>query len=88
MAVLALWYWSQGSISVQTVNTPKVETFYSAAITLSQTWAPHSAIGRLIPETSVMRGGTLAFAGGLAVTAALFYWTDVLVSFCSGRHSF
>lgn len=25
MAVLALWYWSQGSISVDTVNTPRVE---------------------------------------------------------------
>jgi uncharacterized membrane-anchored protein len=36
-AVLGLWYWSQGSISVETVNTPKVEAFYWAAITLSQT---------------------------------------------------
>ena len=30
MAVLAAWYWSQGSISVETVNTPKVEAFYWA----------------------------------------------------------
>lgn len=37
MAVLALWYLTQGSISVETVKTPKVETFYWAAITLSQT---------------------------------------------------
>ena len=34
---LGLWYWSQGSISVDTVNTPKVEAFYWAAITFSQT---------------------------------------------------
>ena len=33
MAVLGLWYWSLGSISVETVNTPKVEAFYWAAIT-------------------------------------------------------
>jgi uncharacterized membrane-anchored protein len=33
MATLAAWYWSQGSISVTTVNTPKVEGFYWAAIT-------------------------------------------------------
>src|SRR5580658_6645597 len=33
MAVLTLWYWSLGSISVETVNTPKVEGFYWAAIT-------------------------------------------------------
>jgi len=37
MAVLGLWYWSLGSISVETVSTPKVEAFYWAAITFSQT---------------------------------------------------
>jgi Repeat of Unknown Function (DUF347) len=28
IAILALWYWSQGTISVATVSTPKVEAFY------------------------------------------------------------
>src|SRR6202161_3451758 len=37
MATLALWYWSLGSISVDTVNSPKVEAFYWVAITFSQT---------------------------------------------------
>jgi uncharacterized membrane-anchored protein len=37
MLVLALWYWSEGSISVNTVNTPRVEAFYWTAITFSQT---------------------------------------------------
>ena len=37
MAVLALWYWSEGSVSVGTVNAPKAEAFYWAAITFSQT---------------------------------------------------
>ena len=37
MATLAVWYWTQGSISVATVNTPKVEAFYWIAITFSQT---------------------------------------------------
>jgi uncharacterized membrane-anchored protein len=31
--VLALWYRSQGTVSVNTVSTPKVEAFYWAAIT-------------------------------------------------------
>src|ERR1700723_1941113 len=31
MATLALWYWSCGSISVDTVAIPKVEAFYWAA---------------------------------------------------------
>jgi len=34
-AILALWYWSEGSISVDTVSTPRVEAFYWLAITFS-----------------------------------------------------
>ena len=45
LAVLGFWYWSCGSISVATVNTPKVEAFYWAAIPLSQTLG--TALGRL-----------------------------------------
>src|SRR3979411_1321030 len=37
LATLGLWYWSLGSISVDTVSTTKVEVFYWAAITFSQT---------------------------------------------------
>src|ERR1700693_896944 len=37
LAVLGLWYRTQGSVSVNTVNTPKVEAFYWATITFSQT---------------------------------------------------
>src|SRR4029077_14650162 len=33
LVVLGCWYWSLGSISVETVNTPKAEAFYWAAIT-------------------------------------------------------
>src|SRR6516165_6405316 len=31
-AVLGLWYWSEGTISVNTVTTPKVEAIYWTAI--------------------------------------------------------
>jgi uncharacterized membrane-anchored protein len=77
MAVLGLWYWSLGSISVTTVNTPKVEAFYWGAITFSQTLG--TALGDWIADTSGLgyQGGALVFAAGLAVTAALYYWTDV-----------
>ena len=37
LATLGLWHRSLGTISVNTVNTPKVEAFYWAAITFSQT---------------------------------------------------
>jgi len=76
MAVLALWYWSLGSISVQTVSTPKVEAFYWAAITFSQTLG--TALGDWLADTGLgYEGGALVFAAGLAVLAAAYYWTDI-----------
>ena len=77
IAVLGLWYWSQGSISVETVNTPKVEMFYWAAITFSQTLG--TALGDWMADTGGLgyEGGALVFAAGLAVVAAAYYWTDV-----------
>jgi len=76
MAVLALWYRSQGSVSVETVNTPKVEAFYWATITFSQTlgtalgdWAADSGLG--------YEDGALVFGAALAVVAALYFWTSI-----------
>ena len=71
---LSLWRWSQGSVSVQTVRTPKVEVFYWATITFSQTlgtalgdWAADAGLG--------YGGGALVFAAALALVAAAYYWT-------------
>jgi uncharacterized membrane-anchored protein len=77
MAVLGLWYWSLGSISVETVSTPKVETFYWAAITFSQTLG--TALGDWMADTTRLGygGGALVFAAGLAVLALAYYWTNV-----------
>jgi uncharacterized membrane-anchored protein len=77
MAVLGLWYWSLGSIAVATVNTPKVEAFYWAAITLSQTLG--TALGDWTADDTGLgyEGGALVFAAGLAALAAAYYWTNV-----------
>ena len=76
MAVLGLWYWSLGSISVTTVNTPKVEAFYWAAITFSQTLG--TALGDWIADAGLgYGGGALVFGIGLAVVAAAYFWTNV-----------
>jgi uncharacterized membrane-anchored protein len=45
LATLGLWHWSEGTVSVNTVSTPKVEAFYWATITFPKLWAPRSAIG-------------------------------------------
>ena len=75
--VLALWYRSQGTISVNTVTTPKVEAFYWAAITFSQTLG--TALGDWIADTGGLgyEGGALVFGAGLVVVAALYFWTNV-----------
>jgi uncharacterized membrane-anchored protein len=48
LATLGLWRWSEGTVSVNTVATPKAEAFYWATITLSQTLG--TALGDFMPE--------------------------------------
>ena len=74
MACLAAWYRTEGTVSVATVNTPRVEAFYWATITFSQTlgtalgdWAADSGLG--------YEGGALLFGAMLAVVAAAYFWT-------------
>ncbi|HXM84504.1 MAG TPA: hypothetical protein VN899_01795 [Stellaceae bacterium] len=76
LAALGLWYWSLGSISVDTVNTPKVETFYWVAITFSQTLG--TALGDWMADSTGLgyKGGALVFAAGLAAVAAAYFWTN------------
>lgn len=75
LATLGLWYWSLGSISVNTVNTPKVEIFYWAAITFSQTLG--TALGDWMANSTGLgyEGGAFVFGAALAVIAAAYYWT-------------
>ena len=77
MATLGAWYWALGSISVATVNTPKVEVFYWIAITFSQTLG--TALGDWTADDTGLGydGGALLFAAGLAVLAALYFWTGI-----------
>jgi uncharacterized membrane-anchored protein len=77
IAVLCLWYRSQGSVSVNTVTTPKVEAFYWAAITFSQTLG--TAVGDWTADTGSLgyEGGALVFGAALAVVAGLYFWTTV-----------
>jgi len=76
-AALGLWYWSEGTISVDTVNTPRVEVFYWAAITFSQTLG--TALGDWLADTGGLgyEGGAVVFASGLAVIAGLYFWSNV-----------
>lgn len=78
---LGSWYWSEGSISVNTVATPKTEAFYWVTITFSQTLG--TALGDWTAASD--RGGfglgyeygAVLFAGGIFIMACLYYWTRV-----------
>jgi uncharacterized membrane-anchored protein len=77
VAVLGLWYWSQGSVSVTTVSTPKVEAFYWATITFSQTLG--TALGDWAADDMGLGydGAALVFAACLAIVAIAYYRTRV-----------
>ena len=77
IATLGVWYWTMGSISVATVNTPKVEAFYWISILFSQTLG--TALGDWMADTNGLgyERGALVFAAGLAVIAAAYFWTSI-----------
>ncbi|MEI9932091.1 MAG: hypothetical protein WDM89_16505 [Rhizomicrobium sp.] len=77
LLVLAAWYWSEGTVAVDTVNTPKVEAFYWATITFSQTLG--TALGDWMADDAGVGflGGALIFGAALAVIAALYFWTNI-----------
>lgn len=76
LASLAIWYLAEGTVSVSTVATPRIEIFYWVTITFSQTlgtalgdWAADSGLGYL--------GGAGAFGAALAIVASAYFWTPV-----------
>jgi uncharacterized membrane-anchored protein len=84
LVALALWYMTQGSVSVQTVSTPKVEAFYWATITFSQTLG--TALGDWIaaPHGDDPPGmgfgyeiGAVIFGSALAIVAILYFRTKI-----------
>jgi uncharacterized membrane-anchored protein len=76
---LAVWYRVEGSVSVDRINTPRVEWFYWVTILFSQTLG--TALGDWIAGDDRgglafgYEGGALLFGGLLACVAALYFWT-------------
>jgi uncharacterized membrane-anchored protein len=77
LAVLWLWHRSEGSVSVNTVNTPKVEAFYWATITFSQTLG--TALGDWMADDTGLgyTGAALVFGAALALVAAAYFWMQI-----------
>jgi uncharacterized membrane-anchored protein len=76
MISLATWYKVMGSISVETVNEPKVEAFYWVTIMFSQTLG--TALGDWVADSGFgFGGGAILFTAIIAVVVALYYWTSI-----------
>jgi uncharacterized membrane-anchored protein len=77
MASLAIWYWRAGSISVDTVASPRIEMFYWTAILFSQTLG--TALGDWMADSNGLgyERGALVFAAGLVVIAAAYFYTKI-----------
>src|SRR3954449_13488596 len=77
IASLLIWNWSTGSISIETVNTPKIEVFYWVTIMFSQTLG--TALGDWVADTNEMGyvGAAAVFGSLLVLTALLYYFTTI-----------
>lgn len=74
---LIIWYRTQGSIAIDTVNTPRVEAFYWVTIMFSQTLG--TALGDWCADSLEFGylGSAVIFGGLLALIAAAYFWTTI-----------
>lgn len=75
----SLWVWKAtlGSVSVNTVRTPREEVFYWVTIMFSQTLG--TALGDWTADTAGIGygGGAILFGTLLALVAASYFWTRI-----------
>jgi uncharacterized membrane-anchored protein len=77
LATIGLWYWTLGSVAVQTVVSPKVEAFYWTTIMFSQTLG--TALGDWMADDTGLgyNDSALVIALVLAIIAVLYFFTGV-----------
>ena len=77
MASLAIWYRTLGSVSVDTVSSPKAEMFYWVTIMFSQTLG--TALGDWTADTAGLGygGGAMVFSALLLLVVAAYYRTKI-----------
>jgi uncharacterized membrane-anchored protein len=77
MGVLALWYFTLGSVSANRITSRKVETFYRTTILFSNTLG--TPLSDFLADTSGLGfgGGALVFAAALALIAAAYFFTKI-----------
>jgi uncharacterized membrane-anchored protein len=77
MASLITWYRSLGTVSADTISSPKAEMFYWVTIMFSQTLG--TALGDWTADTAGLGygGGAMVFSALLALVVVAYYWTNI-----------
>jgi uncharacterized membrane-anchored protein len=76
LASLFAWQRSLGTIDVNSVSTPRAETFYWVTITFSQTLG--TALGDWVADAGLgYSGGAIVFGAALAVLAVLYFTASI-----------
>jgi uncharacterized membrane-anchored protein len=77
VTVLFVWWRTEGSVSVDPIQSPRVEAFYWASILASNTLG--TALGDFLADSSGLgyRRGALVFAGAILVVALLYRFTSI-----------
>lgn len=77
MISLMVWYRTLGTISVNSISSPKSEAFYWVTIMFSQTLG--TALGDWTSDSAGFgyAGAAVIFSGLLALVVAAYYWTNV-----------
>lgn len=77
MISLIIWHRTLGTISMNSISSPKSELFYWITIMFSQTLG--TALGDWTSDTAGFgyAGGALVFSGLLLLVAAAYYWTHI-----------
>ena len=74
---LFIWHRMLGSLSIDSISSPRAEGFYWVTIMFSQTLG--TALGDWTADTQGMgyMGAALVFGGMLAAIAAVYFWTHI-----------
>ncbi len=72
---LVAWRFAVGTVSVNSITTPKAEIFYWLTILFSNTLG--TALGDWTSEGTGFGGGVFLFLGLIAAVAGLYYFTEV-----------
>jgi uncharacterized membrane-anchored protein len=76
LGALFAWHRTTGSISVNTIVSPREETFYWVTITFSQTLG--TALGDWFADSGLGYAGSAAvFGAALLLLAMLYFWTSI-----------